>query len=257
MTRIAAPFPIRFASALTLLAIAGQASAAPGPRAPSFSSIFFYSGTATGGIDWIGSAIIWLLIGLSVFNVGLIVRSWLAQQPATILSRGLAEKVRIHLQADRRREALEAIRTDRSDLARLLAALVDAAPGGEAAMGQAIGDAADASHAARMRSLEPLSALGQVSPMIGLFGTVYGMIVAFQTIAASGGAADPVLLAGGIGTALVTTFWGLLVAIPALAAYSVLRGRVDASLAEAEREADEVMSVVRSKTNPDRIAPAS
>ena len=46
------------------------------------------------------------------------------------------------------------------------------------------------------------------------------MIVAFQTIASTGGAADPVMLAGGIGTALVTTFWGLLIAIPATSAGS-------------------------------------
>ena len=43
----------------------------------------------------------------------------------------------------------------------------------------------------------------------------------------------PVLLAGGIGTALVTTFWGLIVAIPALSGYAVLRGRLDATLAPA------------------------
>ncbi|MCA9296982.1 MAG: MotA/TolQ/ExbB proton channel family protein, partial [Phycisphaerales bacterium] len=59
------------------------------------------------------------------------------------------------------------------------------------------------------------------------FGTVYGMILAFQAIVMSGGNANPVLLAGGIGTALTTTFWGLVVAIPALAAYAILRNRVD------------------------------
>ena len=68
-----------------------------------------------------------------------------------------------------------------------------------------------------LESMVPfLATTGSTAPFIGLFGTVYGMIVAFQTVASSGGAADPVLLAGGIGTALVTTFWGLLIAIPAL-----------------------------------------
>ena len=66
--------------------------------------------------------------------------------------------------------------------------------------------------------------------MAGLFGTVYGMILAFQSIVSAGGNADPVLLAGGIGTALVTTFWGLVVAIPALMGYAVVRNRIlDAS----------------------------
>ena len=83
--------------------------------------------------------------------------------------------------------------------------------------------------------------------MLGLFGTVYGMILAFQSIVTSGGNADPVLLAGGIGTALVTTFWGLVVAIPALAGYAVLRGRLDATLAEALSEAETLVEKFRPK----------
>ena len=102
--------------------------------------------------------------------------------------------------------------------------------------------------ARRVRRVEILNVIGQVSPMIGLFGTVYGMILAFQSIVASGGNADPVLLAGGIGTALVTTFWGLIVAIPALAGYAALRGRLDASLAEAISEAETLLEKFRPGT---------
>ena len=90
----------------------------------------------------------------------------------------------------------------------------------------------------RFRRLEMLNVLGQVSPMIGLFGTVYGMIVAFQTIAGTGGNADPVMLASGIGTALVTTFWGLLIAIPALIFWRYFRARVDQYLLGMEVAAD-------------------
>jgi biopolymer transport protein ExbB len=239
------PFGLASASLLRI-----EPLATIGPQGPSFTSIFFYSGTAVGGIDWIGSGIIWLLIALSIANVGLIVRAWTIHRVAAIAPRGLAERARAQLLAGRRREAGECLRGEESDLATMLLALLDAESGGEVAMANAVGDAADAAHARRMRSIEPLSAVGQVSPMIGLFGTVYGMIVAFQTIAASGGAADPVLLAGGIGTALVTTFWGLLVAIPALAAYATLRGRIDSALADAERDADEIAVLLRSKRDP-------
>ena len=74
-----------------------------------------------------------------------------------------------------------------------------------------------------------------------------GMIVAFQSIAQSGGNADPVLLAGGIGTALVTTFWGLLVAIPALAAYATIRNRIDSLATEASLEAQSLIEGFRPK----------
>jgi biopolymer transport protein ExbB len=73
------------------------------------------------------------------------------------------------------------------------------------------------------------------------------MIVAFQTIAASGGAADPAMLAGGIGTALVTTFWGLVIAIPALAAYATLRNQVDATSREAEDAAIAILDPFQGK----------
>ena len=65
---------------------------------------------------------------------------------------------------------------------------------------------------------------------------------------ASGGNADPVALAGGIGTALVTTFWGLLVAIPAMAGYAMLRNRVDALEGEAEGRVLEFVE----QFNPDK-----
>jgi biopolymer transport protein ExbB len=107
--------------------------------------------------------------------------------------------------------------------------------------------AADEILSARLRSLERLNVLGQVAPMIGLFGTVYGMIVAFQTIASTGGAADPVLLAGGIGTALVTTFWGLLIAIPATSAYALVRNRAIATSDEMLASIEEMLALFRPK----------
>jgi biopolymer transport protein ExbB len=93
--------------------------------------------------------------------------------------------------------------------------------------------------------------------MIGLFGTVYGMIVAFGSIVASGGNADPVALAGGIGTALVTTFWGLLVAIPALAGYATIRNRIDALNGEAEGQVLEMLQRFKPKNEESMSKPES
>jgi biopolymer transport protein ExbB len=127
----------------------------------------------------------------------------------------------------------------------MLARALAQAPDGSEAMTRAAEQCADELLAARLRGLERLNVLGQVAPMIGLFGTVYGMIVAFQTIASTGGNADPVLLAGGIGTALVTTFWGLLVAIPATSAYAMIRNRTIAASDEALAEVDAMLAQFR------------
>ena len=85
--------------------------------------------------------------------------------------------------------------------------------------------------------------------MIGLFGTVYGMILAFQAIVATGGDANPVLLAGGISTALTTTFWGLVVAIPALTGYGIIRNQIDELTTEATLTAQELLNHFRPKSS--------
>lgn len=86
-----------------------------------------------------------------------------------------------------------------------------------------------------LRRIEYLNIIGSVSPMIGLFGTVYGIILAFNKlveVVRAGGVTQPDQLAEGISIALVTTFWGLVIAIPALAVYGILRNKVESFGAE-------------------------
>ena len=87
-----------------------------------------------------------------------------------------------------------------------------------------------------------LSVIASVSPMLGLFGTVYGMIQTFNVIAQSEVQPKPADLAGGISTALVTTFLGLLVAIPMTVLYVVFRNRVVNVVIEVGGIAEELMT---------------
>jgi biopolymer transport protein ExbB len=75
--------------------------------------------------------------------------------------------------------------------------------------------------------LRGLSAIAHLSPLLGLFGTVTGMIRAFMKVQEAGARVDASLLAGGIWEALLTTAFGLAVALPAMAAYYYLEGEVD------------------------------
>ena len=84
------------------------------------------------------------------------------------------------------------------------------------------------SHLERMRShLGVLEAIGTISPLLGLFGTVLGMIEAFRRMEAAGAQVDPSILSGGIWQALLTTGVGLAVAIPTVLAHRWLDRRVD------------------------------
>ena len=99
-------------------------------------------------------------------------------------------------------------------------------------------------------NLRLLGAIGALTPMLGLLGTVTGMIKAFESIAQSG-SGDPNLVASGIAEALTTTAAGLVVAIPSLAAYHFFRGRVDRLVYEMEEIASTLLaSLVEEKSVP-------
>jgi len=92
-----------------------------------------------------------------------------------------------------------------------------------------------------LRKVEWCSIIGNVAPMVGLFGTVFGMIKAFNLLGVAGGQPPPDQLAAAISVALVTTFWGLLIAIPALALHGIFQSRVESLVSEAAIEVEDVL----------------
>jgi len=95
------------------------------------------------------------------------------------------------------------------------------------------------------RHIEWINLIGNISPMVGLFGTIVGMIELFNSIVIAGGQPQPVQLAGGISVALVTTFWGLLIAIPALAIYWIFRNRIETLANLAVEQGEEILPKIR------------
>ncbi len=216
----------------------------------SFASAFFISkkfvpGSEEKRVEVLGSFIIWFLLLLSIGSIGLIGHMALTNQRKSILPVGVHKKIKALLEKNSYNEAIELAEREQSFFSQVLGATLRESNLGFTAMLRRLEQISDELTTERLRRIEYLNVLGQVSPMIGLFGTVYGMIVAFQSIVVAGGNADPVLLAGGIGTALTTTFWGLVVAIPALAGYAVLRNQIDALTAEATIAAEELLSQFR------------
>ncbi len=218
----------------------------------SFASAFFISrkmrpGSDEKEVEILGSLIIWFLLLLSMGSIGLIGFMALTNQRKSIIPVGVVEEARRLLSEGQYREAFDLTKREHSFFSQVLAAALREASHGFSAMIRALEQTSDELTTERLRRIEYLNVLGQVSPMIGLFGTVYGMILAFQAIVVAGGNADPVLLAGGIGTALTTTFWGLVVAIPALTGYAIVRNRIDAITAEATLIAEEMVNQFRPK----------
>ena len=94
------------------------------------------------------------------------------------------------------------------------------------------------------RYLRVINGVSTVSPLLGLSGTVWGMIQAFNEIATSSAMGRAEMLAGGISVALITTATGLLVAIPALVFYLFFVGRVDGLVMEIDRYGQELVNLI-------------
>lgn len=95
-----------------------------------------------------------------------------------------------------------------------------------------------------------IALVAQAAPMLGLFGTVYGMVQAFATLGLTG-SADPALLAKDISVALLTTFWGLLTAIPALVAYFFFKNRLNNLVADCHHAGEELLNSSIQTVNQD------
>ncbi len=178
----------------------------------------------------------------SIASVALIIEHAITIRRTVIVPELSVAQIKTMFDERRFREALEFCQNDPSFVSGVIhAGLIEAANGYEA-MENAMQEAADERTARLYRKIEWLNLLGNLSPMLGLLGTVWGMIMAFGEIEAKGGKADPSDLAGGILVALFSTFMGLVVAIPALAGYGIFRSRIEQMAMEAALVAEELLA---------------
>ena len=139
--------------------------------------------------------------------------------------------------------ALIACENHGGPIARVLKAALTRLPYGRAAVEAAFQEATLGEEQRLTKGLRSLGTVAQIAPLLGLLGTVTGMIIAFSEISQQG-TGNPAALADGIGQALVTTAAGLIVAIPSLIGYNYLSNRVDNILLEIERRREELMGNV-------------
>lgn len=173
------------------------------------------------GLVALGGPVVAILMGFSVLALACVI--W----KALVFQR---EAVGRHLRRGFAHELLQALRVARE---------AGAAPGDLRARAEARLDQGAARLSSGLRLLDVIS---QVAPLLGLFGTVLGMIDAFRTLQGAGGTADPALLAGGIWVALVTTAAGLIVAMPCAMALAWFDGRLERHQSALRDAVEEVLT---------------
>lgn len=219
------------------------AVASPAPR--SFAEVW-----QTGG--WL----MFVLAALSVLGLALVFYFLAVLRSRSIAPADQALRLRDLLKARRAADARDLCASQPSALAAVVAAGLDFLkdnPSGTPAMVKEIMESEGARQTARMHNMiHYLLDLSAVAPMVGLLGTVIGLLKAFNTVAFDSAKAQPVELAAGVGQALVTTIAGLVVAIPAMMAYSWFRGRVSKLSGDLERASSDLYAVLESSPSEPR-----
>lgn len=167
------------------------------------------------------------LLACSVLGVAVIVRCVLEIRPGRILPVETERTVRGLIREGRWDELSGFTARDGAFISRVLRAALTAPGGDKASMRDAAELAASEQCAGLFRRIEPLHVIGTLGPLLGLAGTVWGMVLAFSALGQAGGQASPVVLSAGIAKALFHTLLGLVLAIPALATFGVYRSVVD------------------------------
>jgi biopolymer transport protein ExbB len=202
-----------------------------------------------------GGPFMWPIVLCSVGAAAIILERLWTLQEQRVLPRDLVRRVRQLVEADQVTDKVIAALEQNSPLGRVLAAGLASRPRGREIMMERLEDAGRHVVHDLERFLNTLGTIASTSPLLGLLGTVTGIIKSFNALQA-GAAGDPRMLSGGIAEALIATAAGLCVAIPALIAYRYLRGRVESFVVEMEKDAIRLADVVegagRERTNQDR-----
>lgn len=187
---------------------------------------------------------IWFLIAASVAAVALIVERAISLQRRRVLPAQLLEQVlALHRNRQTTPEVVQKLEAN-SPLGRVFATGLRHERSSRDLMKEAMEEAGRAVGHELERYLSALGTIATVAPLLGLFGTVIGMIEIFGAQTPAG--TNPQQLAHGISVALYNTAFGLVVAIPALIAYRHYRARVDAYLIEMEQQALRLVDTLKS-----------
>lgn len=183
--------------------------------------------------DALGLFYVVAFLGLSFCFVSLVVMNILTTRRSAIVPLDLVETFEQQLKEKRYQEAYELAKSDESFLGKVLAAGLAKLSGGFEEAQTAMQEVGAEENMKLEHRMSYVALIGTLSPMVGLLGTVDGMIASFQVIARSTTQPKPADLAKGISTALVTTLVGLWLAIPAVAFYGYMRNRVARMVLEA------------------------
>ena len=221
-------------------AAAAPAAAAPAEAAKAQRSVLRWAYDASGPVGL-------FLVVLSIAFLALVIKLFMELRVSEAVPAALVDKLENAIKERKFQEAYDACRDNDSFLARMVRVGVANLPNGRAEAKEAMTATQDEIVTGLEARISYLAIVGTLGPMIGLVGTIMGMIASFQEIAnASGGQPKPDKVAEGISTALFITLEGVSLSIPAIFFYAFFRNRVASMAMESGKVAERTISALLS-----------
>jgi biopolymer transport protein ExbB len=191
----------------------------------------------------------WMMYPIALCSFGLTVfafERWIALRKTRVVSKPFVNRIIEQLQQQLidRDEAIELCEKNASPMAKIMLAALRRYGRPAVEVEQAVLDTGERECNYLRRNMRAILAVSNLTPLLGLLGTVLGMIQSFNDISTSQAMGRPEMLAGGISQALLTTAAGLLVAIPAYAVYIYFVARIDSLIVEMDTHAQRLVDVI-------------
>ena len=220
----------------------GDAPAAPSGRPETFGDYWKQGGTT-----------MWPLLGTLIWATAVFIELLMKLRPAYFCPPHIVTQLTAAMEVADYQKAWRVAMENPSPLSRIFAAGIEKLPRGREALEVTASEAATEENNNFKTKTSYLSLNAAVAPMLGLFGTISGMISAFNKMAYEGGTGDPSKLASSIGEALITTYSGLVVAIPAMTVYYIIGNRLKAMMSVTQNTLTQLVEYVDFDKIPDDL----
>jgi biopolymer transport protein ExbB len=188
-----------------------------------------------------GGPLMWAILAGAVIGLFVFFERMYSLQRSRVVPRGFIDRIRAMVAKGHTREAQLLCEENASSIARMMVASLQAFADGKtrAEIKEAVEEVGGREVAHLDKNVEIIGTVASISPLLGLLGTVVGMIQVFQRFveAYEAGQATPTVFAEGIWTALITTAYGLMIAIPMMVLYKFVQARNDRLIVEMEEDA--------------------
>jgi biopolymer transport protein ExbB len=188
-----------------------------------------------------GGPLMWVILVAAVIGLFVFFERLYSLQRSRVVPRAFVDRIRAMVAKGKTREAQLLCEENDSSIARMMVASLQAYADGKsrAEIKEAVEEVGGREVAHLDKNVEIIGTVASISPLLGLLGTVVGMIQVFQRFveAYEAGQATPDVFAEGIWTALITTAYGLMVAIPMMVLYKIIQGRNDRLIVQMEEDA--------------------